>query len=128
MKIFSFEHKDLNFIDFKQMILKWTEDETVATIKCMSSFDEEAVTSQQVSNKSKVNESNTVSSQKELFDLLQKQQEMLKEQQKHVWFFKRITPTVGNYEDSYDRTNIFNKAVRKCPEAESLIEGQPMFD
>ena len=26
MKRFSFEHKDLNFIDFRQMILKWIED------------------------------------------------------------------------------------------------------
>ena len=52
MKRFSFEHKGLNFIDFRQMILKWTEDEAVATIKCMSADnDDEAVTSQEVSAK-----------------------------------------------------------------------------
>ena len=46
MKRFSFEHKGLNFIDFRQMILKWTENESVATIKCMSADnDDEAVTS-----------------------------------------------------------------------------------
>lgn len=49
-----------------------------------------------------------------------------------VVFFKRITPTVKShtvgaiYEDSYDRTNMFNKAVGKCPEAEILLEGQPI--
>ena len=35
--------------------------------------------------------------------------------------------TVGeNNEDSYDRFNIFNKAVGKCPEVEVLMEGQPI--
>ena len=29
-------------------------------------------------------------------------------------------------EDSYDRLNIFNKAVGKCPEVEVLMEGQPI--
>ena len=31
-----------------------------------------------------------------------------------------------NYEDSYDKLNIFNKTVGKCPEVEVLIEGQPI--
>ena len=86
MKRFSFEHKELNYIDFRQMILKWTEDETIATLKCMSASDDEeaTVTSQEVSakqsNKSKVSEDGAVSNQKELFDVLQKQQNMLNEQ------------------------------------------------
>ena len=88
MKRFSFEHKDLNFIDFRQMILKWTEDESVATLKSISAEDEEAVINQEVSakhvsSKSKVGEV-SIGGQKELYDLLQKQQDMLKEQQKQL--------------------------------------------
>ena len=87
MKRFSFEHKDLNFIDFRQMILKWIEDESEATLKSISAEDEEAVINQKVSakhvsSKSKVGEV-SIGGQKELYDLLQKQQEMLNEQQKN---------------------------------------------
>ena len=93
MRRFTFEHKGMSFTDFRQMVLKWTEDEvevkrmSVSSNETVAEDEENTLQSNEqrckpVDVKPKVQQN--VGFESEMLKLMQNQQELLQKQQQQI--------------------------------------------
>ncbi|XP_033726794.1 uncharacterized protein LOC117316362 [Pecten maximus] len=93
MRRYMFEHKDVSFTDFRQLVIRWTEDETIPSRHKSVSVSEQEVCV--TNDELKAKESSATSA---VTAMLQSQQEMLAKQQQQL---DALTKLVGGGTSSF---------------------------